>query len=160
MTNRQFSPQTYLAIKAAFRDLVTAAGGPKRAADKTRGCQSRISEAMAPHEDERFPAIDQVADLEGETGQLHITRLLADMAGFDLVPRVTSARPRTMLADAAAMGIAYADMHAKFLMAMADGALDPVERTQLRAALNETRRLLNDFDAQLAVANTVRAVNS
>jgi hypothetical protein len=46
-TNRQFSGQTYLAIRAAFRDLVNLAGGPKRAADKTRGCQSRISEAMA-----------------------------------------------------------------------------------------------------------------
>jgi hypothetical protein len=65
--DRQFAPQTYLDLKARFRDLVRAAGGPKRVAEKTRGCQSRISEAMAPQVDDRFPAVDQVADLEADT---------------------------------------------------------------------------------------------
>lgn len=56
--------------------------------------------------------------------------------------------------------MAFADLQSKFMTAMGDGNLDPVERAQLRGALNEHRDLLNAFDAKLAVANSVRAVRS
>lgn len=148
---RQFGDATYLAIKAAFRDLVTACGGPKLAADKTRGCQSRMSEAMAPHETERFPALDQIADLEAECGIPFVTRHLADMAGFDLVPRsVAAGHSSKPMAIAAQMAASLGELQVAYAAAIDDGELTAVEQAKLRGALNQHREAINTFDALLS----------
>lgn len=148
---RQFGDTTYLAIKAAFRDLVNACGGPKMAAAKTRGCQSRISEAMAAHEIERFPAIDQIADLEAECGVPFVTRHLADMAAMDLVPRsVSHSHASKPMAIAAQMAASLGELQVAYAAAMDDGELTAVEQAKLRGALNQHREAINIFDALLS----------
>lgn len=148
---RQFGDTTYLAIKAAFRDLVHACGGPKMAAAKTRGCQSRISEAMAAHEIERFPAIDQIADMEAECGIPIVTRHLADMAGYDIVPRsIAAAHANRPMVIAAQMAASLGELQVAYAAAMDDGELTAVEQAKLRGALNQHREAINTFDALLS----------
>lgn len=60
------------------------------------GRQATYREAMAPQCMDRFPGVDQIADLEGDTGEITVTRFLADMAGYDLVPRVVKASTDTI----------------------------------------------------------------
>jgi hypothetical protein len=149
---RQFGGSTYLAIKAAFRDLVHACGGPKMAAAKTRGCQSRISEAMAAHEIERFPAIDQIADMEAECGIPIVTRHLADMAGFRLEPiSVAGTAGKKPMAIAARMAADLGELQVAIVEAESDGTYDAVERATLRGRLNQLRESINTLDGHMSV---------
>lgn len=147
-----------MAIKAAFRDLIEAAGGQKRVAAITRACQSSISKQSSPHDGDHFPTVDVIADLEADTGLRAITTLLADMAGCDVVPRAGTVKPESMMADAGRMALAFGDLQHKFMAAIADGHLDPVEQAQVRGAIKDLRDRINTFDAQTATATTVRAV--
>ncbi|CAO4174912.1 phage regulatory CII family protein [Methylorubrum populi] len=85
MTGRQLPSRDYLGLKAAFRDLVEAAGGGTRAATRTRGSASLFSRYGAVQEEMQAP-LDVVADLEAETGDLIVTRALAALHGYVLVP--------------------------------------------------------------------------
>lgn len=51
---RQFGAETYLGLKASFRDLVALCGGGARCVGLTRTTQSRLSEAMSPQHADRF----------------------------------------------------------------------------------------------------------
>lgn len=143
----------YLALKALWRDLVAACGGPCRAATITRGCQSRISEAMAPHATDRFPALDQVYDLELECGSPIVTRFMADRHDFDLVPRPGApARPATLHHHLARLIVETADVEAGLATAIADGRLDPSERATLRREIDQAMAQLNRLRADLGPA--------
>lgn len=73
-------------IKGTFRELVKLAGGQECVARLTGMPQSKISEAGSVNHLDRAPRVDHVAMLEAETGQPLITKLLADLAGLDVVP--------------------------------------------------------------------------
>ena len=72
-------------------------------------------------------------------------------------PRRT-VKPEGMMADAARMSLAFGDLQHKFMTAMADGHLDPVEQALVRGSIKDLRDKINTFDAQTATASTVRAV--
>lgn len=84
MENPTNKPRLPLELKAYFRDLVVACGGPKRAAEITGGQASHISEAMAPHNADRWPRLDHVAMLEADCGQPIVAAALADRSGYGL----------------------------------------------------------------------------
>lgn len=78
----------YERLKSAWRDLVKACGGLDRVAEITRAKnKSHASEYGAPHCLERFPPLDVIADLEADCGTPIVTRILADMLGFDIAAR-------------------------------------------------------------------------
>lgn len=85
MTGRQLPARDYLALKASFRDLVEAAGGGTRAAGHTRTNASLLSRYGAVQEEMQAP-LDVVADLEAQVGDLIVTRALAALHGYVLVP--------------------------------------------------------------------------
>lgn len=91
MNGRQLPSREYMSIKAAWRDLIDAAGGVTRAAAITRGNASLLSRYGATHEN-MYPPIDMVMDLEAEVGEPIVTRVLADIAGQALVTKAV-ARP-------------------------------------------------------------------
>ncbi|MGU3495907.1 hypothetical protein ACLBXM_17845 [Xanthobacteraceae bacterium A53D] len=120
---------SYAAIKGAFRDLVAAAGGGARAARQTRADGPLISRYGSINEPDRFPPADVIADLEQDVGDPIVTRLLADLAGYVLVPKaLADAQGEDFLqhlADCsrstAAVVAGLAEAHAN------DGVVDPEE---------------------------------
>lgn len=153
---RQFNPETYLSMKAAFRGLVRAAGGQSSATALTRGCQPQMSKAMSPNDMDHFPALDQIADLEAETGSTPVTKLLADLAGFDLVPRSEIARPETLMTFLAAMSLEAGSFQSGLIKALDDGRIDDAERASLVSALDGLDGVLKSIRFKLKPA--IRAV--
>ena len=86
---RIFSNETYERLKGAARDLIGAAGGPRRCQGITRGTESLLSRYGARQE-EVFAPIDVIADLEKDAGEPIVTKLLAELSGHLLVPMPTA----------------------------------------------------------------------
>lgn len=89
MTTRQHGQEIYAALRAHTRRLVIAAGGVDAAALITRAGKSSLSlygaEGNGDKPNPYIPA-DVVADLEKDVGEPMVTRELARIAGFELVP--------------------------------------------------------------------------
>ena len=85
---RQLPGRDYKALKAATRRLVEASGGPSAAAEVTRGAHQHLSAYGSANDDQadRFMPVDVLADLECQVGQPLLTRALARLSGFLLVP--------------------------------------------------------------------------
>jgi hypothetical protein len=150
--DRQFSPQTYLTAKALFRDLVAAAGGQTRVVGKTRACQSGLSKACSPNDPEHFPSIDQVMDLEAETGMIEISRFLADLAGYDLVPRSTAKANASPMMQIAGLSESLSAAQVAYVRAADDGTITPSERALVRGKVTDLIDRAREFDAYLATS--------
>lgn len=149
-----------LAIKGALKDLVRACGGQVRAAAITGSHQSVISDACSINHMDKSLRLDHVAILEADAGKPIVTRALADLAGCDVQERTVAIGKASMMEDAAQMSRAFGEMQAKFMTAIEDGRLDPVEQALVRGCIRELRERLNAFEAQTANVTTVRAVKS
>ncbi len=159
MSKARYLPKRdYDGLKAVSRDLVEAAGGSKRVCELTRACPSRLSEALAPQCDERFLAIDQVADLEADCGEPVVTRVLADMIGCDVVTRDAPKSRASIRALIAAVTKESAEVTARFLEATDDNSLSAEERVELRREVEEAIEQLNSLRVTLAVEPALRAV--
>jgi hypothetical protein len=136
-------------MKDGTRALVEACGGGRRAATLTRSDPTYLSRYAAQHEGERFVPIDVVADLEAEVGKPIVTRILAGLLGFDLVPRrVGPATPETFTALVGAFAKETGEATAAFGAAIQDG----------RVTRAEGRRLLKEIDEAAEVIATARKV--
>lgn len=142
-------PRLPLELKAYFRDLVTACGGPKRAAEITGGQPSHISEAMAAHHPERWPRLDQIAMLEAECGQPIVTAALADRSGYALQAVSPQASHCSPLAHLARIVTQVRDVECSVLNAMQDGQLSAAERRDVRRQAQEAIAALNALCADL-----------
>lgn len=160
--DRHLPARDYLYLKAATRDLITAAGGPVRAAEISRADHPRLSRYGSPNEGMHAP-IDVIADLEAETGDPVVTRALADLAGFVLVPK----------AEAIARGINFGkhlgevacetgQLMAGLGEALADGAVTPGEAESclagVRQAATKLAALEHDLRQAAGTGQRVRAV--
>lgn len=103
------SPQNYArpsdadfahTLKAGFRDLVRKAGGQEIVASLIGTSQSRVSENASANFPDCTPRVHHVAILEADIRQPVITKLLAERAGYELVPLGSfgNADPHTHLA--------------------------------------------------------------
>jgi hypothetical protein len=137
-----------LELKAFYRDLVTACGGPKRAADIVGAQQSHISEAMAAHS-ERWPRLDHVAMLEAECGQPIITAALADRVGYALEAVNAQGGQASPLAHLSRIVSEVRDVECGVLNAMQDGQLSAAERRDVRRQAQEAIAALNALCADL-----------
>lgn len=161
MSKARYLPKAdYDRLKSASRDAVQIAGGLKRVVEFiTRGSMGRLSEAISPDCDGRFPAIDQVADIEAQIGKPIITAVLADMLGCDLTPREASPvtrAPEELLGDAIQQA---ADVPTTFLKSGKDG-WTRTKKDLLRVQIAEAQDALERLDEWAAadVEPTLRAV--
>lgn len=138
-----------LELKAFYRDLVIACGGPKRAAEITGGQASHISEAMAAHHVDRWPRIDQVALLEADCGQPIVTAALADRMGYALQAVSAQGSHSSPLAHLSRIVSEVRDVECSVLNAMSDGQLSAAERRDVRRQAQEAIAALNALCADL-----------
>jgi len=143
-------PDHYLALKGAFRDLVAAVGGNTRAATVSRVGASLISRYGAIHEGVHAP-IDVILDLEQDCGSPIVTRLLAEHAGFDLVPRAAAAVDSdVMIGHLADVSREAGGLVADLGEALRDGRIDDLERARLlkkgKAAATEIAEAVADLE--------------
>lgn len=127
----------YLALKAALRRLVRSAGGQESASAVTRVDHQRLSKYGNASQPMQAP-VDVIADLERDTGLPAVTQVLAQIAGYDLVPRAAGSgaaiHPTKMLAD---IGRESADSMRVLADAIADGVVTPREAVDIRRELLE-----------------------
>lgn len=136
-------------LKAYFRDLVTACGGPKRAAEIVGAQPSHISEAMAAHNLDRWPRLDHVALLERDCGQPIVTAALADRSGYSLEAVTASGANASPLGHLHRIVSEVRDVECGILQAMQDGQLTAAERRDIRRQVQEAIAALNALCADL-----------
>lgn len=146
---RRLPEAIYLTLKGKWRKLVHDSGGTLHAAAVTRGSESRISEYGAPNHMDRFPAIDQVADLEQDCGLPIITAALADLHGFDLVRRDEATKAIGIHAHFARIIRETRDVELQMAEAMADGSVTDQERAQIIHECQEAITALQALVAEL-----------
>jgi hypothetical protein len=138
-------------LKAYYRDLVTACGGPKRSADIVGGHQSHISEAMAPHCPDRWPRLDHIALLEAECGQPIMTAALAERAGYAIEQVAAAPRGQKSVSQHLhAIVSEFQDVEIGMISAMADGRIDAAERRDLRRDIQQAVQALQKLGSYLA----------
>lgn len=120
-------------LKAAFKALVFAAGGPTLAAGQSGQCKGAISRCASPDYPD-LPNIAHVALLETATHEPHVTWLLAEIAGFRLQPTAEEEAGcgATHMATVAGRFSAVVESAAA---AMADGVMTPREAAGIEAAM-------------------------
>lgn len=150
--DRQFNGSTYLALKALFRDLVKAAGGQSRVVNITRSCQSSLSKACAAHDIDHFPSIDQIMDLEADTGLVDVTRFMADLAGYELVPRSAARANASPMLQIAGLCETLSAAQSAYVKAADDGTITPSERAIIRGRVTDLIDKARAFDAHLATS--------
>lgn len=134
----------HLAGKAFFRDLMDACGGPKRCQKLTSHPDSHLSAMGSPHVTDRWPRLDHIIDLERDCGQPIVTRYLADLLGFELVPREGRKAGDLPHVFAAAMK-EMAEVQVAYVTAVANHHVDAAERAELVRQANQAIAGLQDF---------------
>jgi hypothetical protein len=143
-TSRTLPGRDYDALKMATRQLVKLAGGPTEAARLTRGCQSRVSEAISFDHPDRFLALDQIADLEAETGQPIVTRALAGLSEFDLSSHDLRSDDRKSMSSLLVDVVTNSGQMCRDAgQAIATGHTDPKELSSLIATVDAALNALN-----------------
>lgn len=151
---RPFGEDAYLAIKAATRRLVRAAGGVDAASLSTRVGMQRLSSYQRAHEPDFMP-VDVAVDLSAESGDVSLLRALARMVGCELVrlPDVaddTAAPWHRSLADVATHS---SDVIRRLSDALADDGIvdaDEIPRGHIRDEIAEAINVLMSLDGRLA----------
>lgn len=137
-------------LKLASRDLVEACGGITRAFTKTHTSQSRLSEAVSKHLPDRWMTIATVADLEADCAEPIVSRHLAQLLGFDLVPRAAASSPPAMLNLLAEIVFKTSEVNAQLATALADGHVDAAEIASLIAVTRASIIKHHELEAALA----------
>lgn len=155
MTTRALSRDTYLALRAKVRDLIRDNGGLVPSSEATRLSKSTLGRCQTPHDDDWMP-VDVVADLEAQAGEPVVTRFLAGLLGYRLVPDEDAAAPVAeplsvdlvlQMGAAAAAGVGQFCGYA--MTAAQDGRITDAELAQLvaqaEANMREAERTHDDL---------------
>lgn len=151
MSARIFTAPDYAAIKNAVRRALRQAGGGLRElAGMTRLSAAQLSRFGDLNSDQWVP-LDVALDLDSLAGEPVITRALAELLGYDLVPSTAVVAQGRLMEHLAGLAQESGDVMASISMALADGKLTPNELALIEANLA-------DLDAQVQAARaTVRA---
>lgn len=151
LSARIFTAPDYAAIKNAVRRALRQAGGGLRElAGLTRLSAAQLSRFGDLNSDQWVP-LDVALDLDSLAGEPVITRALAELLGYDLVPSTAVVAQGRLMEHLAGLARESGDVMASISMALADGKLTPNELAQIEANLA-------DLDAQVQAARaTVRA---
>jgi hypothetical protein len=155
MNTRNLLGDDHLILKAAYRSLLKAAGGPSYAAQEiTRTDPARLSRYGNPNE-QMFAPMDVIRDLEAHVGEPIVSRVLADLAGFVLVPKKAATRSVDYDQHLAAIAREMSDVVGEIVAAKADGSVTPAEIKRIREQVRESQEALADLDADLQRAEGV-----
>jgi len=152
-TARYLPLRDYLTLKAAVRRLVRICGGPHAAAAITRSDTSRLSRFGAPSEAMQAP-VDVIADLEAEAGAPLVTRALADLSGYLLVPVPAAAAGEIGPGELGALAKEAGEAISRLGEALAgDGRVSAAEirRLNLRSEIRDALEILARIDESLKV---------
>lgn len=120
-----------LLLKARFRDLMKACGGPRRCAEMLNHPESHLSAAGAAHVLDRWPRVDHVMVLEADCGAPIVTGFQADVQGFDLAPRGSHGNAASAGQHLSRIAKEASDVISGFAAAVADGVVTPREQGAL-----------------------------
>lgn len=167
MEARTFGKDTYKRLKRRTEKLIDLCGGLQDAAQETRAGKSSLGN-YADHREHGAGAnlwapIDVIADLEAAAGDPLVTKELARLAGYDLLPLAS--------ADAGALDPLSDHCHHAVLMGRATEVAIAMDADKIRdarelkayvAALAEARdhlqRVLNKANAELSAAQAITAL--
>lgn len=140
----------YLALKAAVRRLTKGCGGQEAAAQVTRVDFQRIGRYGRPHEAQHAP-VDVIADLEADSGEPMVTRVLADLQGYVLVPKPGARAVPVGIEHLGQVGREAGDVIAGLSDALADGEVTAGEcrDLNLRRQVRELMEALATVDLSL-----------
>jgi hypothetical protein len=160
MSTRNLLGDDHLMLKAAYRTLLKAAGGPVYAAEHiTRTDAARLSRYGNPNE-QMFAPMDVIRDLEAHVGEPIVSRVLADLAGFVLVPKKAATRSVDFDQHLATVAREMSDVVGEIVAAKADGTVTPNEIKSIRTQVRESQEALADLDADLERAeNSVVSID-
>lgn len=139
-------------LKVAFEELVDLVGGQIPAEANCRASQSSIQRwgSTTPDNEERFPPLDVVRDLEAIAGDAVVTKMMASMAGLTVVTLPSVARPADLFTALSDLSREASELTAAICAGFNDGKFcdldaakarsecdDVIERAaQMRALLN------------------------
>ena len=152
MSARQLPASDYQKLKAASRALVATVGGAVAAAGVTRGDHQSVSRYGSAHPDnaDRFMPIDVLADLESESEQPVLTRVLAEMSGYLLVPVPRAVGSGTALGRVVAAALKEtSQVFVRMADALGDGRLSADEAKEIAAEVNEAMIMLAALKLQV-----------
>ncbi|KZM46956.1 hypothetical protein [Labrenzia sp. OB1] len=146
------SREEYDRLSLASKDLVKLAGGPVRALEITGYKQAYQIQRCTTIEgqDRRFLPVKAIAELEAdvvESGRVPpVTKVLADMAGFDLVRRTACRGDTSTLSSLSDLMKSFGEATGSVMDAYADGKLTAEEQEEcikrLDALLDQASRTL------------------
>lgn len=154
-------PPALQGLKLAARDLVRAAGGGTAAAALCRVGQQKLSDCGNINLPDVWMGADIIADLEAVTrglpGAPHVTRYLAQSAGFGLVALPEALAPgRSWLDHIAAITREGGDIIGKIISALGKGDVTAavIRREELHREADELIRVAVEFKAALVAIDT------
>jgi hypothetical protein len=130
MKRQQHHPEYYASLKTAFRLLIQRVGGFEAAASCTGASPARLHVMADLQQDDRYPRLDYVADLERVAGEPLVTSILAGATHHRLSLLPQAVRGNELRAIAATLRRG-ADLAAEHAEAMEDGRLSDEERAEL-----------------------------
>lgn len=160
---RTLDDTAYRGLKTATRRLVDATGGIDPAAASTRVGRATMAQYYSPADRDEavFVPLDVIADLERVTGEPLVTRQLARLAGFDLVPAETPLTSDSAAGDAgnpvqdslllgASLSVRVGEYQRVAIAAAADGKLSDAElAAEVAAAQAVLQSAQSGYDALL-----------
>ena len=151
----------YTSIKAAFDADVDRLGGVVVAASKSRVGQALISRYSSISDQNittHVPAdvlLDITMEIVRRGGTPETLQVLADLAGFKLVPREhAEAHGESLIQHLADTTRAQANLSSIIADALADGRIDPAERRAIDAAAAEEEQELAELREDLQCDRT------
>lgn len=157
MSVRKLTDAAQMSLKAAQRRLIRAAGGLESAASVTRVNKTTLG-YYGQIEHEQHMAADVIGDLEADVGDPIVTRELARLAGYQLVPLGESAAPTSV--DPTQMVVGLSREIGDFARAVEDmdedGVREPHEMRKCLAVVGDVieraERYRADLHLQLAAS--------
>ena len=150
MKARHLDPESYAALKTAFRVLVARVGGVDAAASVTRVGKSAIADYYNLDKPESFAPADVIADLEAVAREPFVTATLARLSGCRLAGGGEATAPAGRSLTQAVAGVIgqIGAVTSAVGQALLDGQVTPDEAPALIDALSAHVR---EMEAALTV---------
>lgn len=155
MKSRPLAAEIYADLKTTFRALRKRIGKQDAAAALTRVSQQHISryESLADGDEDYFPPIDVIADLEREGGAPIVTRRLAELSRHVLVRLPQVGEAHALLGRVSAEALKeVGDVFSTLGAQLADGRFTADEDAKLRREIDEAIVKLLQLKAQASAA--------
>jgi hypothetical protein len=150
---RHFSEEAYGSLKRAVEVAYSLAGGVSLFAMVTRVKVPALSKYASPGEEheETFMPIDVALDLDFAAKQPVVLTMMADLQGYDLVPKGEGIHSPRKVTDGDAIDLMSEamDVVRALQTARADGRIDHADRKRVLSEIAQLERELDDLKLNL-----------